>query len=113
MRDVDSGGGRINIYVRAEGSWEISVSSQFCYEPKTALNMRSILKKGLIFFFLFLFFFFASKKQFLLLGGKLRMHDLDLHVLFAWIPPYFTHPAGSVLLLHMNFLGQLFPQTVL
>lgn len=41
------------------------------------------------------------------------MHDLDVHVLFAWIPPYFTHPVGSVLLLHMNFLGQLFPQAVL
>lgn len=96
MRDVDSGGGCINIYVRAEGSWEISVSSQFCYELRTALKMRSILKKGLIFFLsFFLFFYFASKKQFLLLGGKL---DLDVHVLFAWIPPYFTHPAGSVLL---------------
>ena len=107
MRDVDSGGGCINIYVRAEGSWEISVSSQFCYELRTALKMRTILKKGLIFFLSFFLFFFASKKQFLLLGGKL---DLDVHVLFAWIPPYFS---GSVLLLHMNFLGQLFAQTVL
>ena len=53
--DVDSGGGCINIYVGEEGSWEISVSSsQFCYEPKTALKMRSIFKKGLIFFSFFL-----------------------------------------------------------
>ena len=64
MRDVDSGGGCINIYVRAEGSWEISVSSQFCYEPKTALNMRSILKKGLIFFFFFFFFFLLLRRSF-------------------------------------------------
>lgn len=41
------------------------------------------------------------------------MHDLDLHILFAWIPHYFTHHVGSVLLLHTNFLGQLFPETVL
>lgn len=41
------------------------------------------------------------------------MYDLDVHILFAWIPPYFTHPAGSVLLLHMSSLGQLFPQTIL
>lgn len=41
------------------------------------------------------------------------MYDLDVHILFAWIPPYFTHLAGSVLLLHMSSLGQLFPQTIL
>ena len=111
MRDVDSGGGCINRYVGEEGSWEISISSQFCYESKTALKMRSIFKKGLISFSFF--FFFASKKPFLLLRGKLRMHDLDVHILFAWIPPYITHPAGSVLLLHVSSLGQLFPQTIL
>lgn len=41
------------------------------------------------------------------------MHDLDLHLSTVEISYYFIHSDGSVLVLHMNFLGQLFAETIL